>query len=84
MSAQISAQQEALKKQQEEEQLKQRNAEMAQAAAEAKRQQVRRRGRASLITRSGGVGSLGILDSATGSTALLKPLGENYNQLSNQ
>ena len=37
VSAQIKAQQEALSKQKEEEQLAQRNAEMAQASATAKR-----------------------------------------------
>ena len=52
MSAQIKAQQDALKAEREAEQLEQRNTEMKQAAAEAKRQQRRRRGRASLITRS--------------------------------
>ena len=75
MSAQIKAQQDALKAEREAEQLEQRNTEMKQAAAEAKRQQRRRRGRASLITRAGGSGSLGILDanvvpSYTGLTSL--------------
>ena len=81
VSAQIKAQQEALSKQKEEEQLAQRNAEMAQASATAKRL---RRGRASLITRSGGTGSLGILNETPTSTGMLRPLGENFAQLSNQ
>jgi len=84
VSAQIKAQQEALSKQKEEEQLAQRNAEMAQASATAKRLQRRRRGRASLITRSGGTGSLGILNETPTSTGMLRPLGENFAQLSNQ
>ena len=75
MSAQIKAQQDALKAEREADQLAQRDAEMKQAAAEAKRQQRRRRGRATLISRSGGSGSLGILD-YTPTTAGLRPLGE--------
>ncbi len=76
MSAQIKAQQDALKAEREAEQLAQRDSEMKQAAAEAKRQQRKRRGRASLISRSGGSGSLGILDDATTpSYKGLKPLG---------
>ena len=82
MSAQIKAQQDALKAQQEADALSIRNKEMKEAAAFAKRSQRKRRGRASLITRSGGSGSLGILDdkiqpSYTG----LKPLGESFSQL---
>ena len=84
VSAQIKAQQEAVSKQKAEEQLAQRNAEMAQASATAKRLQRRRRGRASLITRSGGTGSLGILNETPTSTGMLRPLGENFAQLSNQ
>ena len=75
MSAQIKAQQDALKEQRESDLLAQRDSEMKQAAAEAKRQQRRRRGRASLITRAGASGSLGILDDATPSYTGLKPLG---------
>ncbi len=53
---------------------------MKQAAAEAKRQQRKRRGRASLITRSGGSGSLGILDANVApSYTGLKPLGSGTN-----
>jgi len=49
---------------------------MKAAAAEAKRQQRKRRGRASLITRAGGSGSLGILDETVApSYTGLKPLG---------
>ena len=80
MSAQIKAQQDALKAEREAEQLEQRNTEMKQAAAEAKRQQRRRRGRASLITRAGGSGSLGILDAdVMPSYTGLKPLGSGTN-----
>ena len=80
MSAQIKAQQDALKAEREAEQLEQRNTEMKQAAAEAKRQQRRRRGRASLITRAGGSGSLGILDAnVVPSYTGLKPLGSGTN-----
>ena len=80
MSAQIKAQQDALKAEREAEQLEQRNTEMKQAAAEAKRQQRRRRGRASLITRSGGSGSLGILDAnVVPSYTGLTPLGSGTN-----
>ena len=76
MSAQIKAQQDALKAEKEASQLAQRDSEMKQAAAEAKRQQKRRRGRASLITRAGGSGSLGILDDTTvPSYTGLRPLG---------
>ena len=46
---------------------------MKKAAAEAKRQQRRRRGRASLISRTGGSGSLGILD-YTPTASGLRPL----------
>ena len=80
MSAQIKAQQDALKAEREAEQLEQRNTEMKQAAAEAKRQQRRRRGRASLITRAGGSGSLGILDAnVVPSYTGLTPLGSGIN-----
>ena len=80
MSAQIKAQQDALKAEREADQLAQRDAEMKQAAAEAKRQQRRRRGRASLITRAGGSGSLGILDAdVMPSYTGLKPLGSGTN-----
>ena len=80
MSAQIKAQQDALKAVREAEQLEQRNTEMKQAAAEAKRQQRRRRGRASLITRAGGSGSLGILDAnVVPSYTGLTPLGSGTN-----
>lgn len=80
MSAQIKAQQDALKAEREAEQLEQRNTEMKQAAAEAKRQQRRRRGRASLITRAGGSGSLGILDAnVVPSYTGLTPLGSGTN-----
>ena len=80
MSAQIKAQQDALKAEREAEQLEQRNIEMKQAAAEAKRQQRRRRGRASLITRAGGSGSLGILDAnVVPSYTGLTPLGSGTN-----
>ena len=80
MSAQIKAQQDALKAEREAEQLEQRNTEMKQAAAEAKRQQRRRRGRASLITRAGGSGSLGILDAnVVPSYTGLTPLGSDTN-----
>ena len=80
MSAQIKAQQDALKAEREAEQLEQRNTEMKQAAAEAKRQQRRRRGRASLITRAGGSGSLGILDAnVVPSYTGLTPLGRGTN-----
>ena len=80
MSAQIKAQQDALKAEREADQLAQRDAEMKQAAAEAKRQQRRRRGRASLITRAGGSGSLGILDAnVVPSYTGLKPLGSGTN-----
>ena len=80
MSAQIKAQQDALKAEREAEQLEQRNTEMKQAAAEAKRQQKRRRGRASLITRAGGSGSLGILDAnVVPSYTGLTPLGSGTN-----
>ena len=80
MSAQIKAQQDALKAEREAEQLEQRNTEMKQAAAEAKRQQRRRRGRASLITRAGGSGSLGILDANVVPTYTgLTPLGSGTN-----
>ena len=80
MSAQIKAQQDALKAEREAEQLEQRNTEMKQAAAEAKRQQRRRRGRASLITRAGGSGSLGILDvNVVPSYTGLTPLGSGTN-----
>ena len=58
--------------------------DMALAAAEARRQQRKRRGRASLITRSGGSGSLGILDDTVVSATGLKPLGTTGNQLTNQ
>ena len=76
MSAKIKAQQDAMKAEKEASQLAQRDSEMKQAAAEAKRQQRKRRGRASLITRSGGSGSLGILDeSVAPSYSGLKPLG---------
>ena len=78
MSAQIKAQQDALKEEREAELTSQRNAEMKQAAAEAKRQQRKRRGRASLITRAGGSGSLGILDATVApSYTGLKPLGSS-------
>ena len=80
MSAQIKAQQDALKAEREADQLAQRDAEMKQAAAEAKRQQRRRRGRASLITRAGGSGSLGILDAnVVPSYTGLTPLGSGTN-----
>ena len=80
MSAQIKAQQDALKAEREAEQLEQRNTEMKHAAAEAKRQQRRRRGRASLITRAGGSGSLGILDAnVVPSYTGLTPLGSGTN-----
>ena len=80
MSAQIKAQQDALKAEREAEQLEQRNTEMKQAAAEAKRQQRRRRGRASLITRAGGSGSLGILEAnVVPSYTGLTPLGSGTN-----
>ena len=80
MSAQIKAQQDALKAEREADQLAQRDAEMKQAATEAKRQQRRRRGRASLITRAGGSGSLGILDAdVMPSYTGLKPLGSGTN-----
>ena len=80
MSAQIKAQQDALKAEREAEQLAQRDSEMKQAAAEAKRQQRKRRGRASLITRSCGSGSLGILDAnVVPSYTGLKPLGSGTN-----
>ena len=80
MSAQIKAQQDALKAEREAEQLEQRNTEMKQAAAEAKRQQRRRRGRARLITRAGGSGSLGILDAnVVPSYTGLTPLGSGTN-----
>ena len=80
MSAQIKAQQDALKAEREAEQLEQRNTEMKQAAAEAKRQQRKRRGRASLITRAGGSGSLGILDAnVVPSYTGLTPLGSGTN-----
>ena len=80
MSAQIKAQQDALKAEREAEQLAQRDSEMKQAAAEAKRQQRKRRGRASLITRSGGSGQLGILDAnVVPSYTGLKPLGSGTN-----
>ena len=62
MSAQMKAQQDALKEERESELLAQRDSEMKQAAAEAKRRQRKRRGRASLISRAGGSGSLGILE----------------------
>ena len=76
MSAQIKAQQDALKAEREAQQLAQRDSEMKAAAAEAKRQQRQRRGRASLITRAGGSGSLGILDETVApSYTGLKPLG---------
>ena len=78
MSAEIKAQQDALKAKNEADALAQRNSEMKIASAEAKRQQRKRRGRASLITRAGGSGSLGILDSAVlPSYTGLKPLGSN-------
>ena len=78
MSAQRKAQQDALKAQREAEQLAQRDSEMKVAAAEAKRQQRKRRGRASLITRAGGMGSLGILDeNIAPSYTGLKPLGSS-------
>lgn len=77
-SAQIKAQQDALRKQQEADALEQRNKEMAAAAAEAKRDQRRRRGRASLISTRSGVDSLGILDMQVSSpTTGLKPLGSS-------
>ena len=80
MSAQIKAQQDALKAEREAQQLAQRDSEMKAAAAEAKRQQRKRRGRASLITRSGGSGSLGILDANVApSYTGLKPLGSGTN-----
>ena len=76
MSAQIKAQQDALKAEKAASQLAQRDSELKQAAAEAQSQQRKRRGRASLITRSGGSGSLGILDeSVAPSYSGLKPLG---------
>ena len=79
LSSQMKAQEEALKRQKKEAEqkaLNARNAEMKIAAAEAKRQQKKRRGRASLITRVGGSGSLGILDNVvTPSYKGLKPLG---------
>jgi len=83
MSAQMEAQQKALREQQEAESKKQRDAEMRQAADEARKAQRKRRGRASLISRSGGSGSLGILDSVTRTSSGLRPLGENLTQLSN-
>jgi len=76
MSAQMKAQQDALKEERESELLAQRDSEMKQAAAEAKRRQRKRRGRASLISRAGGSGSLGILENVTApSYTGLKPLG---------
>ena len=82
-SAQMKAQQEALQaqkqeqaEQQQSEAEKKRDADMKKAAAEAKRQQRRRRGRASLISRTGGSGSLGILD-YTPTASGLRPLGES-------
>jgi hypothetical protein len=48
---------------------------MRKASADAKRLQKRRRGRSTLISRTGGSGSLGILD-YTPTTAGLRPLGE--------
>jgi len=83
MSAQMEAQQKALREQQEAESKKQRDAEMRQAADEARKAQRKRRGRASLISRSGGSGSLGILDNVTRTSSGLRPLGENFTQLSN-
>tara|TARA_R110001632_G_scaffold6272_3_gene25473 strand:+ start:763 stop:1062 length:300 start_codon:yes stop_codon:yes gene_type:complete len=75
MSGQMKAQEDAIKAQQAAA-LDERNAEMKKAAAEARRQQRKRRGRASLITRTGGSGNLGILDnSVTSSYSGLKPLG---------
>ena len=79
-SAQIKAQQDALKAEQESQEAK----EMQQAKADALRQQKRRRGRASLITRSGGSGSLGILDDKPLASSGLRPLGVNFNSLSNR
>ncbi len=83
MSAQMAAQEDAIKAQ-ETKALDERNAEMKVAAAEARRQQRKRRGRASLIRRTGGDGSLGILDNTVRSSySGLKPLGTNLNQLAN-
>ena len=82
MSAQMKAQQDALAKQRQQESDAQRNAEMQQASVEAKRQQRRRRGRASLISRKGASGTLGILD-YTPTASGLRPLGESLTQLSN-
>jgi len=79
-SAQIEAQQKALQAEKDAAAAK----DMALAAAEARRQQRKRRGRASLITRSGGSGSLGILDDTVVSATGLKPLGTTGNQLTNQ
>ena len=53
------------------------------AANEAKKAQRKRRGRASLINRVGGSGSLGILDTVKTTSSGLRPLGENFTQLSN-
>jgi len=83
MSSQMAAQEDAIKAQ-EAKALQDRNDEMKVAAAEARRQQRKRRGRASLITRTGGSGNLGILDNTvSNSYSGLKPLGTNANQLSN-
>lgn len=87
-SAQMEAQQNALaeekkerEKAQQAEAEKQRDAEMKKAAAEAKRQMKKRRGRTSLISRTGGSRSLGILD-YTPTSSGLRPLGETLSSLS--
>ncbi len=82
-SAQMEAQQKALREQQEADAQKQRDNEMQIAANEAKKAQRKRRGRASLINRVGGSGSLGILDTVKTTSSGLRPLGENFTQLSN-
>ena len=74
-SAQMKAQQEELAKQRQADAEAERDASMRRASADAKRMQRRRRGRATLISRSGGSGSLGILD-YTPTSAGLRPLGE--------
>jgi hypothetical protein len=74
-NAQMKAQQEELAKQRQADAEAERDATMRKARADAKRLQKRRRGRSTLISRTGGSGSLGILD-YTPTTAGLRPLGE--------
>ena len=80
-SEQMEAQQKALKEKQATEAQAQLDAEMKKTALAAKKAQKKRQGRASLIRRTGGSGSLGILD-YTPTAAGLRPLGEGTPNLS--